>query len=116
MGEKKKRQNDAAELDALYRQIEHAKNEDIAIKAIEIARYWLNKADRQTVQIQNLERRNNGGKELPSAQPEPKKGKWISLDDSRGKYNDYGYKCSECGEHSEYEENYCPNCGARMDR
>ena len=47
-------------------------------------------------------------------QPERKKGKWISLDDSRGKYNDYGYKCSECGEHSEYEENYCPNCGADM--
>ncbi len=45
---------------------------------------------------------------------EPKTGKWISLDDSRGKYNDYGYKCSECGEHSEYEENYCPNCGCSM--
>lgn len=46
---------------------------------------------------------------------EQKKGKWISLDDFRGKYNDYGYKCSECGEHSEYEENYCHNCGARME-
>lgn len=45
---------------------------------------------------------------------ERKKGKWISLDDFRGKYNTYGYKCSECGEHSEYEEKYCPNCGADM--
>lgn len=45
---------------------------------------------------------------------ERKTGKWISLDDFRGKYNDYGYKCSECGEHSDYEENYCPNCGASM--
>lgn len=45
---------------------------------------------------------------------ERKKGKWISLDDFRGKYNDYGYKCSECGEHSDYEANFCPNCGARM--
>lgn len=45
---------------------------------------------------------------------ERKKGQWISLDDFRGKYNTCGYKCSECGEHSEYEENYCPNCGADM--
>ena len=47
-------------------------------------------------------------------QPERKKGKWISLDDLRGKYNTCGYKCSECGEYSEYEENYCPSCGADM--
>ena len=46
---------------------------------------------------------------------ERKTGKWISLDDFRGKYNDYGYKCSECGEHSDYEENFCPNCGAKME-
>ena len=49
---------------------------------------------------------------LPSA--ERKKGRWISLDDFRGKYNDRGYKCSECDEHSDYEENFCPNCGAEM--
>lgn len=49
---------------------------------------------------------------LPSAQP--KKGKWISLDDFRGKYNENGYKCSECDEHSDYKENFCPNCGADM--
>ena len=51
------------------------------------------------------------------AQPtieERKTGKWISLDDFRGRYNDYGYKCSECGEHSDYEENFCPNCGTDM--
>lgn len=46
---------------------------------------------------------------------ERKTGKWISLDDFRGKYNTCGYKCSECDEHSDYEENYCPNCGARME-
>ena len=45
---------------------------------------------------------------------ERKTGKWISLDDFRGKYNTNGYKCSECGEQSDYEENYCPNCGADM--
>ena len=43
-----------------------------------------------------------------------KKGKWISLDDFRGKYNEFGYKCSECKEQSDYEENFCPNCGADM--
>lgn len=43
-----------------------------------------------------------------------RKGHWISLDDFRGKYNDRGYKCSECDEHSDYEENFCPNCGADM--
>lgn len=43
-------------------------------------------------------------------------GHWISLDDFRGKYNENGYKCSECGNQSDYEENYCPNCGARMVR
>lgn len=52
-------------------------------------------------------------KQMPTIE-ERKKGKWISLDDFRGKYNTYGYKCSECGEHSEYEEKYCPNCGADM--
>lgn len=50
---------------------------------------------------------------LPTA--EPRKGKWVSLDDFRGKYNDYGYKCSKCDEHLDYEANYCPNCGARME-
>ncbi|MBQ2289700.1 MAG: hypothetical protein II249_03410 [Bacteroidaceae bacterium] len=28
---------------------------------------------------------------------------------------DYGaYKCSNCGCHSDFEENYCYNCGAKM--
>ena len=51
---------------------------------------------------------------LPPAQLQRRTGKWISLDDFRGKYNTCGYECSECGEYSGYEENYCPNCGARM--
>ena len=45
---------------------------------------------------------------------ERKKGRWISLDDFHGKYNENGFKCSECDEHSDYEENFCPNCGADM--
>lgn len=49
-----------------------------------------------------------------SVNPQEKTGHWISLDDFRGKYNENGFKCSECGEHSDYEENFCPNCGAKM--
>lgn len=47
-------------------------------------------------------------------QPERKKGHWINLDDFRGRYNEYGYKCSECGEQCDYEENFCSYCGAQM--
>ena len=52
-------------------------------------------------------------KELPSAQPERKKGKWI--DD---KCSACGYKCSACGYRVEPWNNtpYCPNCGAKMER
>lgn len=51
---------------------------------------------------------------LPPVNLQPKTGYWISLDDFRGKYNENGFKCSECGEHSDFEENFCPNCGCRM--
>jgi hypothetical protein len=46
--------------------------------------------------------------------PQPKTSHWISLDDFRGKYNENGFMCSECNKHSDYEENFCPNCGAKM--
>lgn len=49
---------------------------------------------------------------LPSAQPEPKTGKWV--DDPSG------YKCSECGGYLEIDcgdmnMNFCPNCGRKME-
>lgn len=43
---------------------------------------------------------------------ERKKGKWIPFDYP-------WYRCSECGavrENKSFLENYCPNCGARMER
>ena len=49
--------------------------------------------------------------ELPSAQPERKKGKWIELDYTQA----WEYKCDQCGRLSDFEENYCPNCGCAME-
>lgn len=50
---------------------------------------------------------------LPSAQPEPRRGKWY---DWKGNIVTSGYCgiCSACGEDSEYLTDYCPNCGADM--
>lgn len=51
-------------------------------------------------------------KELPSAQPERKKGKWI--------YNSpVTVKCDQCGcvikDWDWYSFKYCPSCGAKME-
>ena len=56
---------------------------------------------------------------LPSVQSESKKGKWIEAYDP---FNRISGRCSVCGwEAHLYEDdvvgmNYCPNCGARMDK
>lgn len=57
--------------------------------------------------------------ELPSAQPERKKGEWLPQDhNKRTGYvttTVYYYpKCSECGHTGNYGMNYCPSCGADM--
>lgn len=57
---------------------------------------------------------SNGIKDLPSAQPERKKGKWVdpaAID---------VYRCSVCEEYTKLEVpklfyHYCPNCGAEME-
>jgi len=60
---------------------------------------------------------------LPSAEPERKKGKWIE-EDLSGYFTPGGnsiYHCSECG-HTEGPwphprlTNFCPNCGAEMEK
>lgn len=62
--------------------------------------------------------------DVPSAQPEPKTGKWIKMSDADGTY----YCCSECGEElyqlyrvwtfgksSIAKAKYCSYCGTRME-
>ena len=51
---------------------------------------------------------------LPPFTPQSKIGYWMPL----GNYDDCGnestYKCSECGDIDTYPNNYCSNCGAKM--
>ena len=57
--------------------------------------------------------------ELPSAQPERKKGKWIRHDEIKNVYGGICIECSECGEkyvvQHILDEKYCRNCGAKME-
>lgn len=48
-------------------------------------------------------------KNLPSAQSEQKKGRWVCLDD-----DELAYGCSACKSVSLRESKYCPNCGAKV--
>jgi len=50
-------------------------------------------------------------KQLPSAQPERKTGRWI--DRSGGMASSWNY-CSVCGGQQIYRYDFCPNCGADM--
>lgn len=52
---------------------------------------------------------------LKAADVQPiRHGRWTW--DSNAPYREHGaYKCSNCGCHSEFKENYCYGCGARMD-
>lgn len=44
-------------------------------------------------------------------------GRWAVLYEIWGKNvkTVAGYQCSKCGGFNYYQDNYCPNCGARMD-
>lgn len=58
--------------------------------------------------------------DIPSAEPERKKGKWMY---KPNEYDGNTYECSRCGEPwtliegtpKENNMNYCPNCGAKLD-
>ena len=52
---------------------------------------------------------------IPAADAQPvRRGRWTW--DSNAPHREHGaYKCSNCGCHSDFEENYCYNCGAKMD-
>lgn len=46
-----------------------------------------------------------------------KHGRWIREWDMRGNISDVVWSCSLCGKPKQwYTTNYCPNCGAKMDR
>ena len=47
-------------------------------------------------------------------QPERKKGKWIDETFKPWGLVHHPYKCDQCGEHSEADSDFCPNCGADM--
>ena len=49
--------------------------------------------------------------QLPSAQPEPKTGRWIKMSDSVGTY----HCCSRCGREGTRMWKYCPHCGTKME-
>ena len=52
--------------------------------------------------------------DLPSKQPEQKKGKWICHDAKEG-YLIEKYSCSICNYYSDTKRtHFCPNCGAEM--
>lgn len=53
-------------------------------------------------------------KGLPSAQPERKTGRWIDETFKPWGLVHHPYKCNQCGEHSEMDSDFCPNCGADM--
>ena len=48
---------------------------------------------------------------LPSAQPQRKMGKWMSVSDEMQTW----YHCSECHYQQYDKTNFCPSCGADMD-
>ena len=47
---------------------------------------------------------------------EPKTGHWIPLGNYDFWGNESSYKCSECGDRDTYPDNYCPNCGVKMEK
>lgn len=53
--------------------------------------------------------------EMPTIE-ERKTGKWIDETFKPWGLVHHPYKCNQCGENSEADSNFCPNCGSRMER
>ena len=56
-------------------------------------------------------------KDLPSAQPEQKTGKWVdAINEDMNPFFRRGWKCTACGMRQTYgQSKYCPNCGCKME-
>lgn len=48
---------------------------------------------------------------IQALEQEPKHGYWLEAKEE----DPCWYRCSECGRLYDLDENYCPNCGARME-
>lgn len=79
---------------------------DVAVSRI-LQRMW-NCRSKQTTSIDKVKMEQIIREELPSVTH--KSGKWID----REEYDADRWKCSICGRTEQYQERYCPNCGARM--
>ena len=56
-------------------------------------------------------------KSMPSVTPQPRKGHWIADVDKWGDVvtTVNGYRCDKCNTFNADKDNYCPNCGAKME-
>lgn len=54
---------------------------------------------------------------IDALKKQPKPGRWIANVDRWGDTltTVNGYRCSECKAFNTYKDNYCPNCGAKME-
>lgn len=48
---------------------------------------------------------------IKALEQQPKRGYWLEAKEE----DPCWYRCSECGRLYDLDENYCPNCGARME-
>ena len=56
-------------------------------------------------------------KRQPTIEPERETGKWIPIVAELGDHKIIveGYNCSKCGRYDAEKDNFCPDCGARME-
>lgn len=55
--------------------------------------------------------------DFPTIEPERETGKWIPIVAELGDHKIIveGYNCSKCGRYDFEKDNFCPDCGARME-